>query len=74
MAERPVLLRGGPRARWAYPAVQWDAIRNSVASAKERGQLVDDQVLQYVATSNVVTLPNGGVATVWQWKGRRRHG
>ena len=63
----PVLLRGGPRSRWAYDARGWKQLRESVRTQMARGQRVVDEVLGYERTNAVAPLPTGEVASVWRW-------
>jgi hypothetical protein len=64
----PILLRGGPRNRWAYTAKSWDEVRSSVRIRKDRGQaVVDGDVLEYRETRDVAELPTGDTAVVWRW-------
>lgn len=65
----PILLRDGPRNRWAYSAKSWQEIRSSVTLQRSRGQLVVDDVLHYKETRELATLPSGDAARVWRWAG-----
>lgn len=63
----PILLRGGPRNRWAYTRKSWDEVCSSVRLQLSRGQHVVDDVLLYRETRDLATLPTGDAATVWRW-------
>lgn len=65
--DMPVLLRGGPRGRWAYDAKGWKTVRESVRTQLSRGQRVVDDVLGYERTAELTALPSGEMATVWRW-------
>lgn len=65
----PILLRGGPRNRWAYSEKSWKELRSSITLQRARGQLVIDDALQYQETREHATLPSGDAARVWRWQG-----
>lgn len=62
-----VMLRGGPRDRWAYTEKSWVELRDSVRRQLARGQKLVDDVLHYKETRETAVTATDEPATVWRW-------